>query len=588
MPSRLRRGIAGMHHPRRQPMATTAPFSALLAPRGNPRRSFNKTTLEGLAQSIKKDGVLQNLVVKPEGKNAFRVVVGKRRYMALKLLNDRGDIADTYRVPIRLHGNASAADLDRIATVENVQREALDPIDEAEAFAKLLTKGAKIEDISAETGVSMPTIRRRLALADLAPEVKEAVRAKALPLSLAEALTLAPQAEHKKLLGEIKRYGHLDARQLRAHILGEKPSLASAIFPVERYTGTFTKDLFAEKETTYFDDREQFMALQTEAVDAKAEALRKECAWVEVATEHSVPWWQYRDTKGKEQGGAIIHLSPSGRVEVRKGLVKHEVDKGVAKQERKEKPKDRPAYARATLRYANAHKTLAMQMALMDDPRKAKETAAMLLLAKGTVDAGLSLRPHDALQELARHPRSSKAYAMLEEAAQKLLLLLGISHKASEEMPAWLRLFNLGADWTHVLPGLRSMSDVKLDCLVSLLPILCFGIRRLDEAEPSETLFAELAKDMPFNMREVWTPDEVFLAGLQKDALLKVATECGAARKHPGLGAATKKELVATLASYFDRTADPKATLDESGAKGRAWLPDCMRLVSHTAAANDA
>lgn len=569
-------------------MATTAPFSALLAPKGNPRRSFDKKALEGLAQSIKKDGVLQNLVVKPEGK-AYRVVTGKRRYMALKLLNDRGDIPDTYRVPIRLPGKASAADLDRIATVENVQREALDPIDEAEAFAKLLTKGAKLEDVSVETGISAPTIRRRLALADLAPEVKDAVRAKALPLSLAEAFTLAPQAEQKGLLKEIRRYGHFDVRQLREHILGEKPSLATAIFPVERYTGTFTKDLFAEKETTYFDDREQFMALQKEAVEAKAEALRKDCAWVEVATEHTVPWWQYREAKGKEPKGAVIHLSPSGRVDVRKGLVKHEVDKSVAKEERsKEKPKDRPVYSRATLRYANAHKTLAMQMALMDNPRKAKETAAMLLLAKGTVDAGLSLRPHDALQELARHPRSSKAYAMLEEAAQKLLLLLGIPHKESKEMPAWLRLFNLGADWTHVLPGLRSMSDAKLDCLVSLLPILCFGIRRLDEAEPSETLFAELAKDLPLTMREVWTPDEVFLAGLRKDALLKVATECGAARKHPGLGAATKKELVATLASYFRRTADPKATLDEIDAKGRAWLPDCMGLVPHTAAANDA
>lgn len=87
-------------------------------------------------------------------------------------------------------------------------------------------------------------------------------------------------------------------------------------------------------------------------------------------------------------------------------------------------------------------------------------------------------------------------------------------------------------------------------------------------------------------MREVWTPDEVFLAGLQKDALLRAATECGAARKHPGLGAATKKELVAMLTSYFSRTADPNAALDESDAKGRAWLPDCMWLGQHTAAAN--
>lgn len=564
-------------------MATTAPFSALLAPKGNPRRAFDKKALEGLAQSIKKDGVLQNLVVKPEGKGAYRVVAGKRRYLALKLLNERGDIADTYRVPIKLSGNASAADLDRIATVENVQREALDPIDEAEAFAKLLTKGAKLEDVSAETGISVPTIRRRVALADLAPEAKEAVRAKSLPLSLAEALTLAPQGEQKKLLGEIKRHGHIDARQLREHILGEKPSLATAIFPVERYTGTFTKDLFAEKETTYFDDREQFMALQKEAVDAKAEVLRKECAWVEVVTEHTVPWWQYRAPKGKEQGGAIIHLAPSGRVEVRKDLVKHEVDKGVAKQERtKEKPKDRPAYARPTLRYANAHKTLAMQMALMENPRKAKEATAILLLG-GFPGGAISLRAHEGLRELARRPGSSIAYELIDGSARKLLGKLGLGAELANGPPSWARLHRAGANWAQVISGIRSLNGIELDALIALLVILCFGIERMEGAEPEVSFFTGLAKDLTLDMRKVWTPDAEFLGGLRRDDLLKVATESGASRKHPNLAAATKKELVATLASYFKRTGDPKATLDATDALGRSWLPACMELGARSA-----
>lgn len=60
---------------------------------------------------------------------------------------------------------------------------------------------------------------------------------------------------------------------------------------------------------------------------------------------------------------------------------------------------------------------------------------------------------------------------------------------------------------------------------------------------------------------------------------MKAAMDCGATRRHPGLGKATKKELVATLASYFKLTADPKAALDEHDAKGRTWLPGCMRLV---------
>ncbi|MFO1086540.1 MAG: ParB/RepB/Spo0J family partition protein [Reyranellaceae bacterium] len=561
-------------------MTTSIPFSALLAPKGNPRRAYDKTAIEGFAQSIKKDGVLQNLVVRPEGKGTYRVVIGKRRYLALKLLRERGEIDDAYRVPIGLRRDASKADLDRMATVENVQREPLDPIDEAESFARLLVKGAKIEDISAETGVSVPTIRRRLALAALAPEVKEAVRAKALPLSLAEALTLAPQAEQKGLLREIKRSGRIDARQLREHIVGEKPSVAIAIFPVEQYKGTFTKDLFAEKETTYFDDRGQFMALQKEAVDAQAEALRKEFAWVELATEHTVPWWQYREAKGKEPKGAVIHAAPTGRVEVRKGLVKHEVDKAAVEPVRKkEKAKDRPAYSRATVRYANAHKTLAVQMALMANPRKAKEAAVMLLLGSSSASVGVSLRAHEALRELPRRLAESSALAAIEKTAQTCLRSLGIEHRGTPERPSWEHVLNVRLDWNKLLPAVRLLDESALDRLLSLLLILCFGMRSLEHAEPADSLFSELAADLALDMRAVWTPDAVFLSGLSRDNLMKIALECGATRKHPGLGKATKKELVVTLASYFKRTADPKATLDEHDTKGRTWLPECMRLV---------
>lgn len=102
----------------------------------------------------------------------------------------------------------------------------------------------------------------------------------------------------------------------------------------------------------------------------------------------------------------------------------------------------------------------------------------------------------------------------------------------------------------------------------------------LEQAEPSNSLVSALVADLALDMRAVWTPDAVFLSGLSRDDLMKAANECGATRKHPGLGKATKKELVATLTSYFKRTADSKATLDESDAKGRAWLPVCMHLAA--------
>jgi ParB family chromosome partitioning protein len=560
-------------------MITSVPFSALLPPKDNPRRSVDKASIEGLAQSIKKDGLIHNLTVKPEASGKYRVVAGKRRYFALAHLSRTGQIEGAYKVPVRLDKKASGSDLERLATVENVQREPLDPIDEAEAFAKLLGGGAKIEDVSVETGVSVQTIKRRLALADLTGEVKDAVRQKAIPLSVAEVLTLAPVDKQKALLKDLKREPGIDVRYLRSVILEEKPSVAIAIFPPEKYQGTYTKDLFAEKDTTYFDDGEQFMALQREAVEALAEQHRASSAWVEVKTDHSVSWWQYRQAKKKEKAGAVIHFAPTGRVEVRTGLVRQDVDrKATAGTGEPKKPKERPAVSKPTWRYANAHKTVAMQMALLSDARVAKETAAMLLLSRGGAGAPVSLRPHDALRELAKDPASSKAYGAIEAMAQELLGLLGASASVSKEQPAWLRLLHLPHTWSELLPAVRSLTLAQLDTLIALLLILCFGTGQMEAAEPSGTLFDGLAKDAGVAMRDVWTPDEAFLGGLRRDDLVKVAGECGALRSQQGLSNASKKELVQGLARYFKRTADPKTQLDEHDSRGRQWLPACMQL----------
>lgn len=555
-------------------MLTSVPLSSLVPPKGNPRRSYDKKAIEGLAQSIKKDGLIHNLTVEPLSGGKYRVVAGQRRFLALQYLNRKGNIEPSYKVPVRVDKKATESDLDRVATVENVQREALDPIDEAEAFAKLLKGGATLDDVSVDTGVSSQTIKRRVALADLIPELKAAVRAKAVTLSVAEVLTLATPDQQKTWLKDLKRNPGLDARYVRSSILEAKPSAAIAVFDLAKYTGTYTKDLFADKEATYFDDRDQFLALQKESVGALAEQYRRSFSWVEVITEHMVSWWQYREAKKEEQAGVVIHFAPNGRVEVRKKLARPTVDPKATAAKVK-KPKERPAFSKPTLRYVNAHKTLAMQMALMENPRKAKEATAILLLG-GSKGAAIHLKAHEALRELARHPESSNAYELIDTCARKLLGKLGLRTEIDGEVPSWARLHDAGNDWRQVISGIRSLNGIELDALIALLVILCFGIERMEGPEPLETFFVELTKDLSLDMRKIWTPDEVFLSGLRREDLVKVAEESGAMRKQARLTSASKKELVAGLVSYFKRTADPKAQLDETDAKGRAWLPACM------------
>jgi ParB family transcriptional regulator, chromosome partitioning protein len=352
----------------------SVPLWALCPPEGNPRRTVDDAKIASLAESIKTDGVLQNLIVEPAEGKTFRVVSGMRRFLALKLLEGQGAIDSSYKVPAEIRANLKDGDDRRIAIVENVQRADLDPIDEAEAFAQILQNGGDLDDLSAKTGLSQQTIRRRLALANLCGTVKEALRKGELSLGIAESLTLGTEDQQQTLLNDIKEGAALDREAIREMLLTQKPSAAVAIFPLEKYTGTFTRDLFGDEESTFFDDVDQFFVLQNEAVEALAKKHCKIAAWVDVLNTYAVNWWLYREAEEGEPTGAVINLKPTGVVEVREGLARHEVKEEVveATREAPEAPKERPAVSNGLIRYVTLQKSIALQAALLANPRKLK------------------------------------------------------------------------------------------------------------------------------------------------------------------------------------------------------------------------
>ena len=133
-------------------------------------------------------------------------------------------------------------------------------------MTKLIHKGATLDDVAAQTGLSQTTIKRRLALNGLCEETRAALALGIINLSQAEAMTLGSDEVQRSLLEEIERGCEFSADDIKATVLDDRPTVASAIFPLERYSGTITTDLFAEDETSYFDDREEFFRLQKEAV----------------------------------------------------------------------------------------------------------------------------------------------------------------------------------------------------------------------------------------------------------------------------------------------------------------------------------
>lgn len=564
------------------------PLSSLVRTAANPRRNADRSPIEGLSESIRTDGVLQNLVVEPSGDGQYRVVAGTRRLRALMHLRDRGEIDDGYKVPVKIRKDLDEPGLVRLATVENVQREPLDPIDEAEAFAALLQNGAAIEEVAAQTGVSKSTVRRRLALADLCDEVKAAVRAGEVPLSVAEALTLGSIEEQHSVLGMIQNGADVDSEDVRRLLLDGKPTVAAAIFPLKQYTGTYTGDLFAEAETTYFDDAEQFIALQKQAVEQLAKEHGKTAEWVEVLSCWHTPWWQYRKAAEDEPGGTVINLSPSGAVEVRTGLARHPVREEVAEETRApvEAPKrERRPYDKPTLRYVAAHKSVAVQAALLASPRKAKEVAAVLLLSRGEPGSPVRIDPHPSVAYFAEADEKPKGWLAVDREIERLAVELG---QSPEQLAAMSRDTRATSETPLGLyQAVQQFGEEDLDRLLCLLVLVAFGQRDMEALDTEAGLFNQVAQDLGVSMREWWTPDDAFLAGIRRAELDQVAIDSGASLRMGRLASTRKADLVRSLARHFERTANPDAELDEHDQKGRKWLPGAMRFPAEVPASTD-
>ncbi|MGF1611314.1 MAG: ParB/RepB/Spo0J family partition protein [Kiloniellales bacterium] len=547
----------------------TVTLSSLEPPAANPRSAIDTATIEGLAASISTDGLLQNLVVTKGRGKSYRIISGERRYRALKLLEERGAIGGDHPVPVEIRVKLSEAERLRLATVENVQRENLPPLDEAKAFAALIRKGASLDDLAARTGLSVTTIRRRLVLNDLCKEVRAALAEGAVSLAQAEALTLGDFETQRTILEEIES-GHddLSAAAIRAHLLDDRPSVAMAVFALEQYSGTITTDLFAEGETSYFDDSEQFFTLQQAAVEKLVQQYEGKAAWVEITNSYRIPDWQYEKAGEGEPGGVLINLSLSGRVEIREGLAKQEIDpdtRAVTAENPVAPKKPKAAYSAPLCRHIGWHKSLAVQELLLSHPRKAREIAA--------VDRLVNLAPHEGVQQLERQEERGDAYAAVEAQARLIAARLGFT--LDGDRPYWTQFPPRPVDVCALYEAVRSLSDRELDELHTLLAALVFGQELCERLDTRDSLFNRVARDLGADMRNHWQPDRAFLERRNKAQLCAIARDCGYAEGVGSVASWKKGELVSALVRHF---AHARAAADPTPAqvKAREWQPEAM------------
>ena len=541
---------------------TKLPITKIQISEANPRKAFDEDSILGLAQSIKTDGLLQNLIVgKAKGKKKlYPIICGERRFRAISHLVENGDFPKDYEVTVEIKDDLDADTALRIATMENIQRQDLTPLEEAQALTKLVQDGEKLDDIVAQTGLSAHTVRRRLVLMQLSETVKECLETGEITLSQAEALSVGTYEEQERCLNMAKS-GYWDAEDIKDRILGDLPTLSMAIFERELYTGEYTTDLLGEDDNTYFNDAEQFFELQKQAAEELAESYREKADWVEFV-EGYFSSWQYDRAEDDETGGVIVSLSASGAVEVHEGLIKTKADEDTANS-LKEKPK--ATYPTPLRRYMAMHKSVAVQSALIENPRVAKQLAVANKLYR--------FKNHDCLSYFEQEETSSPALIIINEQAKALLAHFG----DNAEDATWRDLgYLFNYDLEKAFKAVKDLSDDVLESLLVTLDALEFGQLFTDQLDTYEdSIFNQVAQDLRVDMRNYWRPDEAFLKRRNKVQLQQIVTDAGCFQKFGNVAGYKKKELVTSMSKHFQQV----LTLESPNAeelKATFWIPEAM------------
>ncbi|MBX3430005.1 MAG: ParB N-terminal domain-containing protein [Hyphomonadaceae bacterium] len=281
------------------------PISKLSVHPGNVRRTDRRADIETLAASIAAHGLLQNLSVIPIEDDRYAVVAGGRRLAALRLLAREGKIARDYAARCTVLDETLSTEA---SLAENIQRVAMNAMDEMEAFAALADTGMSADDIAVRFGANVRHVEQRLALGRLSPKLRAAYRKAEITLDVARAFCLTDDHAAQERL--FKQFGKpiTHAGSVRAALAGgripatDKLARFVGVDAYEAAGGRIMRDLF-EDNVVFLEDGDILQRLAGERI----ETIRQEVAgegwgWVEVQLQH-----------GLIEGCASERLRPTAR-----------------------------------------------------------------------------------------------------------------------------------------------------------------------------------------------------------------------------------------------------------------------------------
>ena len=478
----------------------------------NMRHERKKPEISDILPSIRERGVLVPLIVRPNGtKGSFEILAGRRRFFATTaVLKETGD--KTIKLPCAVLAEGDDAGAIEASILENVARLEPDEMSQFEAFQRLADEGRTVEQIATTFGVTELMVKRRLALANLIPEIRKAYAAEEIDGNTITALTLATEDQQREwfdLWSDDDAEYVPTGRHLKAWLLGgEHISTDKALFDLDKYhgyAGQILTDLFGEEAV--FADAATFWKCQSEALAKKIEDLKTK-GWADVIVLDKGRYfakWDHVARSKKDGGKVFVELRDSGEIIFHEGFIttkdaaRSDKAKTTGDGEVSETSTSRPEMTQPLQTYFELHRHAAVRAKLFQHP----DVAMRLMVAHAIVGSGLWLvrpEPQRSRHEATLQSLGGSASQTAFGAERKVVLGL-LGWNVADARPI---IRGNGDDYALCDVFARLLELNEIDVLTVLTYVMA------ESLEVGNASVEALGNTLPVSLAECWTPDAAF------------------------------------------------------------------------------
>ena len=533
--------------------------------KANMRSGKKPPDFADILPTIIKRGVIVPLIVRPNCADGhYEIVAGKRRYFASleAAKQEQGERA----LPCIVIAEGDDADALEISMIENMLRQAPDPVTQWESYTRLVKEGRSVEDIAATFALTELQVKRILALGNLLPRIREAFRAEEIDAETVKHLTLATKAQQKAWLALFEGEDGYAPRgsQLKAWLFGGGAiSVKAALFDMADYQGQIVTNLF--EEDGYFADSDAFWAAQqTEIEKRKAQYLEDGWSAVEIVPPQAhFSTWEHEKAPKRRGGRIYIAVNNRGEVTFHEGYVTTKEGQRLRKAEAEGNtgailPKMvRPEITSTMNEYVSLHRHAAVRSALATKPQMALRVMVAHAICGSRLWKVEVQDQRSRNQAVTESIETSVAEARFDERRCAILAVLGFD----------------GEDLTVVSDRqtFRSLEQVfaRLLELPDAVVMEVLGVVMAETLAAGSELIESLGIELGIDMADYWVADAAFHALIRdREVLTAVLTEVGGATVAQAHAAEKAKTIKSVINDFL--------TGEKDRTKVDRWVPRWM------------